>query len=76
VALFGVVIGWGNVWLWSSLCEVTWALHVVPYVLTTWAVKPDAPGLSGGQFLATQGVVMGLALTIACYRYVKIRRVL
>ncbi len=76
VALFGVVTGWGIVWLWSSLCEVTWAFHAVPYVLTAWAVKPDVAGLSGGQFWATQIIMMGLALSIACYRYVKIRRVL
>ena len=76
VALFGVVIGWGIVWLWSALCEVTWALHAVPYVVATWAVKPDVAGLSGVQFWATQIVMMGLALSIACYRYVKIRRVL
>ena len=77
VALFGVVIGWGIVWLWSSLCEVTWAIHLVPYVLTTYGtISPDLTGLNGAQFCLTQSVMMALALSIACYRYVKIRRVL
>lgn len=76
VALFGVVIGWGIVWLWSALCKVTWALYLVPYMLAIWAVEPGGARLNGGGFLASQIVVMGLALTIACYRYIKIRRVL
>jgi ABC-type transport system involved in multi-copper enzyme maturation permease subunit len=76
VALFAVVIGWGIVWLWSSLCEVAWALHTVPYVFTTWVIGSDVVGISRGQFLATQIVLVGLALSIGCYRYVKIRRVL
>ena len=76
VALFGVAIGWGIVWLWSALCDVTWALHAVPYVLTIWALEPDEAYLSRGQFWATQVVVMALALATACYRYTKIRRVL
>lgn len=77
VALFGVVIGWGIVWLWSSLCDVTWAFYFVPYILTIWAIEPKLPSeLSIGLFWTVQIVMMGLALTIACYRYIKIRRVL
>ncbi|MCP4454621.1 MAG: ABC transporter permease subunit [Planctomycetes bacterium] len=76
VALFGVIIGWGIVWFWSSLCEVTWASCFVPYLFTVWAIEPKNLEPSRGLFLATQIAVTGLALTIACYRYVKIRRVL
>ena len=76
VALFGVIIGWAIVWLWSGLCGVSWALHFVPFVLPMWAFRPVAEQMRGNQFLASQCLAIMLALTIACYRYVKIRRVL
>ncbi len=76
VALFGVVVGWGIVWFWSILCKVTWAFYFVPYTFALWAVEPKNFELSRGLFWATQILLMGLALSIACYRYVKIRRVL
>ncbi len=76
VALFGVVAGWGIVWFWSVLCNVTWAWYFVPYTFTIWAIEPQNLEFSRGVFLATQIALVGLALSIACYRYVKIRRVL
>jgi ABC-type transport system involved in multi-copper enzyme maturation permease subunit len=76
VALFGVVVGWGIVCFWSILCKVTWAFYFVPYVFAIWAIEPKSFELSRGLFWATQILLMGLALSIACYRYVKIRRVL
>ncbi len=76
VALFAVVVGWGIVLFWSILCKVTWAFYFVPYMFAIWAIEPKHFELSRGLFWTMQMVIMGLALSIACYRYVKIRRVL
>ena len=77
VAMSGVMVGWGIVWFWSSVCEVAWAFHLVPFGFAIGAVKlTPAAMLSWGQLVASQVVIVALVLAIACYRYVKIRRVL
>jgi len=70
--LFAVFIGWGIVLLWARLCNVTWAGIFVPYSFVV--MKLNGEGLIGAVFLQTITFVM--ALTIACYRYVSIRRYL
>ena len=75
-ALFGVMTGWGIVWLWAGLCGVGWALHGVPYVLIPWAIGVHLPWLEAGWFWFAQGLILASVLGAACYRYVKIRRVL
>ncbi len=77
VAMFGVMMGWGIVWFWSSFCEVVWAFHLLPVGFAIGALKlTSAAMLNWVTLMMSQVVIVILALTIACYRYVKIRRVL
>jgi len=76
VALFSVASGWAVVLLWSGLCGVFWALHLVPYTLLAWAVDRDPGRMSGVGLLTTQVLMVIGALVVAGYRYVKIRRIL
>ncbi len=71
VAMFGVFIGWGIVFLWAKICEVKWAIPFAPYSLidVDRAVPP-------GMILIAQILVFALALMVACYRYARIRRYL
>ena len=73
-ALFAVIIGWAIVWLWSGLCEVSWAYYAVPYVVGQWALQAKMEGFRLGQLLISQGMLAVLVLSLAGYRYVKIRR--
>jgi ABC-type transport system involved in multi-copper enzyme maturation permease subunit len=72
VVMFGVFIGWGIVFFWSSVCEVTWAERFVPYSLTLMRINKIGPIWT---FLS-QIPAFAAALFIACYRYVSIRRYL
>jgi ABC-type transport system involved in multi-copper enzyme maturation permease subunit len=72
VAMFGIFIGWGIVLLWSSLCEVTWAERFVPYSLIMMRITEV--GIAGT--LLSQILAFAAVLSIACYRYVSIRRYL
>lgn len=72
--LFAVMIGWAIVWLWSGVCEVSWAYYGVPYVVGQWALQVNMEEFRMGQLLISQALLVVLALTLACYRYVKIRR--
>ena len=72
VAMFGVFIGWGIVLLWSNMCEVAWAERFVPYSLMLMRItKVGLVGTVFSQILASAAV-----LSIACYRYISIRRYL
>lgn len=70
VAMFSVFIGWGIVFFWSGICEVTWAERFVPYSLTLMRITKIGPVWT---FLS-QIPAFAAVLTIACYRYVSIRR--
>ena len=72
VAMFSVFIGWGIVFFWSSICEVTWAARFVPYTLLFMKIREVGPVLT----VFLQVLLLAAALTIACYRYVSIRRYL
>jgi ABC-type transport system involved in multi-copper enzyme maturation permease subunit len=72
VAMFGVLIGWGIILLWSGMCDVIWAWRFVPYSLIfrrTIEVWPVGTAFSQ---IPTTLAVLG----IACYRYTSIRRYL
>jgi ABC-type transport system involved in multi-copper enzyme maturation permease subunit len=71
-AMFSVFIGWGIVLLWSNICEVAWAERFVPYSLLFMRFTSVGPvGTALSQIIASAAV-----LSIACYRYVSIRRYL
>jgi ABC-type transport system involved in multi-copper enzyme maturation permease subunit len=72
---FAVFIGWGIIFMWSGICEVPWAIRFVPYALI------DIPNASDEwpnpvMTFVSQLSAFILILYIACYRFVKVRRVL
>jgi ABC-type transport system involved in multi-copper enzyme maturation permease subunit len=68
--MFSVFIGWGIVFFWATICEVTWAAPFVPYSITKlttgWSVVA----------IIFQSLVSVAVLGVACYRYASIRRYL
>lgn len=72
VAMFGVFIGWGIIFFWSSLCEVTWAARFVPYSLILMRITKVGPVWAVFLQILASAAVLG----IACYRYISIRRYL
>jgi len=85
VAIFGVMTGWAIVMLWSRLCEVEWVMPLTPYTLAyaslavgdydfAWANWLD--GMNWAQILLSQIVTASIVLSLACYRFVKVRRYL
>jgi len=82
VAMFGVMIGWGIIFFWSFICRVGWAGHFVPYSFVwgwpeavIWA-RPSANWFKFHQLIFSQIVALVIVLSIACYRFVKVRRYL
>jgi len=80
-AMFGVMIGWAIVLFWATMCEVGWALAFVPYHTifyyygTYGTVNPLlSPGLF--QMITSQSIATVVIVSIACYRFVKVRRYL
>jgi ABC-type transport system involved in multi-copper enzyme maturation permease subunit len=71
VTMFGVFIGWGIVFFWARVCEVVWAVRFVPYSMLMLNTE-KGPAL----MIFSQILLFTIALTIACYRYVSIRRYL
>jgi ABC-type transport system involved in multi-copper enzyme maturation permease subunit len=72
VVMFGVLIGWGIILLWSYYCEVVWAERFVPYSLMLTRITKIGSVLT----IFSQILAFVAVLTIACYRYVSIRRYL
>jgi ABC-type transport system involved in multi-copper enzyme maturation permease subunit len=72
VAMSAVFIGWGIVLLWTSLCNVTWAERFVPYSF----LLIEITNLRFIEILLFQFFAFAVVLTVACYRYVSIRRYL
>ena len=70
--MFCVFIGWAIVFGWALACNVAWAARMVPYSFLL-ALDKDFNLVEGG---ITQIPLFILALVIACYRYVSIRRYL
>ncbi|MBN1972887.1 MAG: hypothetical protein JW787_04565 [Sedimentisphaerales bacterium] len=70
--MFSVFIGWAIVLVWALSCNVAWAARMVPYSFIL-ALDKDFNLVEGG---ITQIPLFILALVIACYRYVSIRRYL
>ena len=72
VAMFGIFIGWGIIFFWSGLCEVTWVERFVPYSL----MFLKFPKIGPVEMIFSQLPAFVAVLGIACYRYVSIRRYL
>ena len=85
-AMFGVMIGWGIVFFWSNVCNVDWAIRFVPYFIPQYFLTPESakpfvvspPNLFHMALfiIISQGAAAILILSIACYRFVKVRRYL
>ena len=78
VAMVGVLIGWAIVLFSAGICQVQWAPYFTPYIHAVaaerhWHVSHD---YSLPQLALSQTTGTALALSIACFRYTKIRRVL
>lgn len=76
VALFGVMVGWGIVFLWASVYEEYWAAHFAPYSFIVWVESSNHKGYYLGQLIASQTAAFLIAVCLACYRFVKVRRYL
>lgn len=74
-AMFGVLIGWGIVMFWSTICNVSWAIPFVPYAVALWTHENTAL-LEYNKVIMAQILSALVVLGIACYRFVKVRRVL
>lgn len=77
VAMFGVMIGWGIIMLWSGVCQYMWIWHFVPYQYFAMHL-PEKSGYTINLVrlvLSTSLSALSI-LAIACYRFVKVRRVL
>lgn len=80
-AMFGVMIGWAIILLWSTVCEVGWALPFVPYYTTqpffdSYASSNPLTTAELFQTIISQGTATIFIVSIACYRFVKVRRYL
>lgn len=83
VAVFGVMTGWAIVLFWSLICEVGWANPVTPYTVMWgfWAsVEPGSDAVQWVHLVLPPtlafALAFALALPLACYRFVKVRRYL
>jgi hypothetical protein len=81
VAIFGVIIAWGIIFLWARICEVPWAMPFVPYSFVPNPTSIEFDAVTSMEFdavktLISQGPVLIGVIFIACYRYVKLRRYL
>jgi ABC-type transport system involved in multi-copper enzyme maturation permease subunit len=77
VAMFGVVIGWGIIMLWSNVMQYEWVMHFVPYQYFVMHL-PEESGyiINMPQLILSTSIAALGILAIACYRFVKVRRVL
>ena len=82
-AMFGVFVGWGIIFLWATMCNVQWPHGFVPY-LSVEVIFENAmrrkdmtiDNLYIIKFFLSMCLGYLVAISIACYRYVKIRRYL
>ena len=80
-AMFGVMIGWGIVLFWAEVCNIDWAIRFVPYFTPIYyfgAYESNIPFNMTWLFLTiiSQIAATVFILSIACYRFVKVRRYL
>lgn len=76
VAVFGVMIGWGIIFFWSLVCEVPWANHFTPYSIFFWAFREVPEWFRLSSLITSHIIALTAAIAVACYRFVKVRRVL
>lgn len=75
-AIFGVMIGWAIILFWSTACEVDWALRFVPYYAFIYPITPSSIVVKTFQTILSQSAATIFIVSIACYRFVKVRRYL
>ena len=75
-AMFGVMIGWAIMMLWTGVCEYEWAMHFVPYNYFTLFILDQQEGIHLLPLMFSTGTAAAGILAVACYRFVKVRRVL
>ena len=76
-AMFGVIIGWAILLLWSTVCEVVWVGHLVPYnFFMPYLSNPKIYEIPQVSLILPTGFSSLVILGIGCYRFVKVRRVL
>jgi ABC-type transport system involved in multi-copper enzyme maturation permease subunit len=75
VAMFGVIIGWAIIMLWSGVMQYEWIMHFVPYNFLTVYI-PEKCVVVIPRLILSTGLAAAAILAIACYRFVKVRRVL
>ena len=76
VAMFSVIIGWGIIMLWSGVSEYMWIWHFVPYQYFTLYISENSLEVNMLQLVLSTGMAALGILAVACYRFVKVRRVL
>lgn len=75
-AMFGVIVGWAIIFIWSTVCEVVWAGHFVPYYFISIYLPQKSFDISMVRLVLSTGFAAVTILGIACYRFVKVRRYL
>ena len=78
IAMVVVLIGWAVIHLWSGVCDVEWASHFVPYQYITLYLPENIAheNINLVRLILSTGFAAIIDLFIACYRFVKVRRVL
>lgn len=76
VAIIGVMVGWSIIMLWSTVCDVTWAKHFVPYNFMMLYMPANPYNINHIMLLFFSICGAVVALAIACRRFVKVRRCL
>lgn len=76
VAVFGVIIGWWIVLLWSGVCQYEWAVHFVPYNFFLIHIPEKSFVIRLPQLILSTGLAAMTVLALGCCRFVKVRRVL
>lgn len=75
-AMAGVLIGWAIIFFWSSICQVGWAAHFVPYNFTIYLIPEKSVEIHLAVLILLSGFSAVGALAVACLRFVKVRRYL
>ena len=76
VALVAVMIGWGILFFWAEICGHDEVNYWVPYTFAYKGVDTGSRYHELGQVFGAQTIAWILALVIAGYRFVKVRRYL
>lgn len=75
-AMFGVMIGWAIILLWSSTCRVAWAFAFVPFYSILHQIDTQSLLAKPLYAIISQSATTIVIVAIACYRFTKVRRYL